>query len=120
MIATARAGTGAGLLLGHIAPERWQPARHPGELVHELLIGGEGLARGAADVFTTLAHEAAHALAITRQIADTSRDGRYHNQRYKQLAHELGLHVQHDVQQGWSTTSLPPPPARTTTDDHAS
>lgn len=101
-------GRGGGLLLGQLAAERWQPAGHPGALVHELLIGGEGLARGPVDVFTTLLHEAAHALAIARDVADTSRDGRYHNQRYRQLAHELGLHVQRDVQLGWSTTSLPP------------
>jgi hypothetical protein len=101
-------GHRGGLLLGHLAPERWQPAGHSGELVHELLVGGEGLARGAVDVFATLLHEAAHALALTRQIADTSRDGRYHNQRYQQLARELGLEVQRDAQLGWSTTSLPP------------
>jgi hypothetical protein len=98
-------GHRGGLLLGQLAPERWQPTG-PGELVHELLVGGEGLARGPADVFTTLLHEAAHALALARQIADTSRDGRYHNQRYKILAHEVGLQVQRDAQQGFSTTSL--------------
>jgi len=98
-------GHRGGLLLGQLAPERWQPTG-PGELVHELLVGGEGLARGPVDVFTTLLHEAAHALALTRQIADTSRDGRYHNQRYRQLAHELGLDVQRDAQLGFSTTSL--------------
>ncbi|MCA1680134.1 MAG: hypothetical protein LC790_01535 [Actinobacteria bacterium] len=100
-------GHRGGLLLGQLAPERWQPSG-PGELVHELLVGGEGLARGAVDVFTTLLHEAAHALALTRQIADTSRDGRYHNQRYRQLAHELGLEVQRDAQQGFSSTRLTP------------
>jgi hypothetical protein len=100
-------GHRGGLLLGHLAPERWQPTG-PGELVHELLVGGEGLARGPADVFTTVLHEAAHALALTRQISDTSRDGRYHNQRYRQLAHELGLEVRRDAQLGWSTTTLPP------------
>jgi hypothetical protein len=100
-------GHRGGLLLGHLAPERWQPAG-PGELVHELLVGGEGLARGPADVFTTVLHEAAHALALARAIADTSRDGRYHNQRYRQLAHELGLEVRRDAQLGWSTTTLAP------------
>jgi hypothetical protein len=99
---------GGGLLLGQLSPERWQPTARSGELVHELLIGGEGLARGPADVFGTELHEAAHALALTRGIADTSRDGRYHNQRYHQLARELGLHVQRDAQLGWSITSLPP------------
>jgi hypothetical protein len=100
-------GHRGGLLLGQLAPERWQPTG-PGELVHELLVGGEGLARGPVDVFTTLLHEAAHALALTRQIADTSRDGRYHNKRYRQLAHEVGLEVQRDAQQGFSTTTLTP------------
>ena len=99
---------GGGLLLGQLSPERWQPTARSGELVHELLIGGEGLARGPVDVFGTELHEAAHALALTRGIADTSRDGRYHNQRYRKLARELGLHVQRDVQLGWSITSLPP------------
>ena len=55
-----------------------RPAQ-PDALIHELLIAGEGLALGADDVFTTELHEAAHALAVARAIADTSRDGRYHN-----------------------------------------
>ena len=99
-------GHRGGLLLGQLAPERWQPISHSGGLVHELLVGGEGLARGAEDVLTTLLHEAAHVLALTRGIADTSRDGRYHNQRYRQLAHELGLDVKRDAQLGFSTTTL--------------
>ena len=107
IIVAQGSGPGGGLVLGHLAPDRWQTAGG-GELVHELLIGGEGLARGALDVFTTVLHEAAHALAIARAIADTSTDGRYHNARYKQLAEELGLHVQRDRHFGWSTTTLPP------------
>lgn len=99
-------GQRGGLLLGHLAPDRWQPAGHTGELVHELLIAGEGLALGAEDVFGTQLHEAAHALAIARKIADTSRDGRYHNARYRALAMELGLLVERDSQLGWSTTRL--------------
>jgi len=95
------------LLLGHLAPERWEPLDGRGQPVHELLIAGEGLSRGALDVFTTTLHEAGHALALARGIADTSRDGRYHNQRYHELANELGLHVQRDPQTGWSETTLP-------------
>ena len=81
-------GQRGGLLLGHLAPDRWEPADGHGGLRHELLIAGEGLARGAVDVFTTELHEAAHALALAREIADTSRDGRYHNKRYRDLAAE--------------------------------
>jgi hypothetical protein len=37
-------------------------------------------------VLGTLLHEAAHALADQRAIKDNSRQGRYHNARYRQLA----------------------------------
>ncbi|MEA2309349.1 MAG: hypothetical protein QOI65_1635, partial [Thermoleophilaceae bacterium] len=105
-------GQGSGqrglLLLGHLAPDRWQPTDGRGALRHELLIAGEGLARGAIDVFTTALHEAVHALALARGIADTSRDGRYHNKRYRHLAQEVGLEVERDTRTGWSETTLPP------------
>jgi hypothetical protein len=48
----------------------------------------------------------AHALAYQRGIKDNSRQGRYHNARYRQLAEELGLEVEHDPQLGWSLTTL--------------
>ena len=59
----------------------------------EVFVGGEGLARGPADVLGTLLHEAAHALAHVRGIKDTSRQGRWHNARFKALAEELGTEV---------------------------
>jgi hypothetical protein len=34
-------------------------------------------------------HEAAHGLANTRGVKDTSRQGRYHNKRFRALAEEL-------------------------------
>ena len=110
IIVAQGSGSRGGVVLGHLAPDRWQPSAHgdPGKLVHELLIGGEGLARGAHDVFGTVLHEAAHALAIARQVADTSRDGRYHNDLYRQLAEELGLIVQRSRHLGWNTTTLSP------------
>jgi hypothetical protein len=100
-------GHGRGLLLGHLAPDRWQPVDQPDAFIHELLIAGEGLTLGADDVFTTELHEAVHALAVARRIADTSRDGRYHNRHFKTLAEELGLAVTRDSTQGWSETVLP-------------
>jgi hypothetical protein len=100
-------GHGRGLLLGHLAPDRWQPAERPDALIHELLIAGEGLADGADEVFGTELHEAAHALAIARRIADTSRDGRYHNASFKTLGEELGLIVTRQPTDGWSDTELP-------------
>jgi hypothetical protein len=52
-------------------------------------------------------HEAAHGVAHARKIKDTSRQGRYHNRRFKALAEELGLSVEHHPTLGWSPTTLP-------------
>jgi curved DNA-binding protein CbpA len=90
--------------LGHHAPGRWNVA---GEQRAEIMISGEGLRRGAPAVLATLLHEAAHALAEARGIQDTSRQGRYHNGKFKAHAEELGLGVEHDDRAGWSITTLP-------------
>jgi hypothetical protein len=73
----------------------------------EVFIGGEGLARGPVGVLGTLLHEAAHALAHARGIKDTSRQGRYHNRKFKALAEELGITVEKDPRIGWSPTTVP-------------
>lgn len=103
----AKAGT---LRLGHFAAMRWHSDATSddgsGQLA-EVFVGGEGLRRGAADVLGTLLHEAAHALADVRGIKDTSRQGRYHNARFKELAEELGIEVVKDPRIGWSPTSVP-------------
>ncbi len=116
--------------LGHFAASRWhttepttatdqdaeqdqeaedrgeeQPA--PGLSMAELFVGGEGLRRGARDVLGTLLHEAAHGVATTRGVKDTSRQGRYHNRRFAQLGAELGIAVGLDGARGWSATTLP-------------
>jgi hypothetical protein len=72
----------------------------------EVFVGGEGLARGPADVLGTLLHEAAHALAHVRGIKDTSRQGRWHNARFKALAEEIGIQVTRDASIGWSPLHL--------------
>ena len=75
---------------GYHAPGRWVTGN---EQRAEIMISGEGLRREPADVLGVLLHEAAHALAAARGIKDTSRQGRYHNTKYKTLAEELGLAV---------------------------
>lgn len=89
---------------GHFAPIRWQ---HGDNRLSEVLISGEGLKRPVEEVFTTLLHEAAHALANVREIKDTSRQGRWHNQKFADLASELGLDVTKDDRIGWSLCTLP-------------
>jgi hypothetical protein len=93
---------------GHFAAGRWQAA---GSDRAEVLVGAEGLARPPVEVLGTLLHEAAHGLAHTRGIADTSRQGRYHNRRYRALALELGLDVADRPPLGWTATAVPAPTA---------
>lgn len=104
--------TGAGsrgrrgeLRLGHFAASRWQLS--DAENMAEVFIGGEGLRRGSRGVLGTQLHEAAHGLAHTRLVKDTSRQGRYHNRRFRALAEEVGLVVEHHPRLGWSLTRLP-------------
>jgi hypothetical protein len=77
----------------------------------EVLITADGLAGSATDVMGTLVHEAAHAIACQRGIKDTSRQGRYHNRRFKAIAEEIGLDVCRDPGWGWSATALSDPTA---------
>ena len=90
---------------GHHAPGRWHVA---GETRTEIMISGEGLRRPPRDVLGTLLHEAAHALAAARGIQDTSRQGRYHNIRFAQLARELGIDVT-QTPRHWAGASPPSP-----------
>ena len=72
----------------------------------EVLITQDGLTNRATEVLATLAHEAAHSVAWQRGISDTSRQGRYHNHRFRTVAEELGLEVQRDSAFGWTQTTL--------------
>jgi hypothetical protein len=108
MLVVASGGMGSRLKWGHFAAGRWQVAD---AACPEVLVSGEGLDRPAREVLGTLLHEAAHGLAHTRRVADTSRGGRYHNRRFKQLAEELGLQVAEVNPIGWSRTTVPDPTA---------
>ncbi|WP_033287963.1 hypothetical protein [Amycolatopsis jejuensis] len=91
---------------GHFARSRW----HVGDGVDaraEFFLGAEGLRRSPAEILSTTLHEAAHGLAVTRDIVDVS-DGRYHNKRFAALAAEIGLRADQADRIGWSaTTALP-------------
>ncbi|MDQ2811519.1 MAG: hypothetical protein M3Z75_06475 [Actinomycetota bacterium] len=109
VVITLGSGSGSGspaghLKLGHFATGRWQRAD---TRLSELFVGGEGLASGSREVLGTLLHEAAHGMASVREIQDTSRQGRFHNTRYRALAEELGLTVAKTEPIGWSGTTVP-------------
>jgi hypothetical protein len=93
------------LTLGHFHDGKW--ATGDNARLPELFLGGEGLARGPRAVLGTLLHEATHGVAATRGIKDTSRQGRYHNTRFRDLATELGITVERDPAIGWSITTVP-------------
>ena len=72
----------------------------------EVFIASELIADGAARMFAVLLHEAAHAIASHRRVKDTSRQGRYHNGRFRAIAEEVGLIAARDPTIGWSLTKL--------------
>lgn len=104
-VASGTLGEPAGQLRrGHFAVGRWQ---HGDTVLPELFVGAEGLALGPVELLGTVLHEAAHGLASTRGISDTSRAGRYHNDRYRRVATELGLDVARSPTFGWTVTTVP-------------
>lgn len=88
---------------GHFMREAW---RSEGRRSAEIVINAAYLDRSAEDVMTTLLHEMAHAYANEQNIWDTSRDGRYHNRRFGELAVQLGAHVVKDTKVGHRTQGL--------------
>ena len=77
--------------LGHLNPDRWVEAEASGRRP-ELFIAGELLERGGEAVLETMLHEAAHGIAVKRDIKDCSSDGlRWHNKKFAALATEVGL-----------------------------
>lgn len=73
---------------------------------HEIMVSGENLARGAAAVFGTVAHEAAHAYNIAAGVRDVDTNGR-HNKRFKAAAEDLfGLTITEAKGIGWSVTEV--------------
>jgi hypothetical protein len=73
---------------------------------HEIMVSGENLARGAREVFGTVAHETAHAFNIASGIRDVDSNGR-HNKRFKDSAENLfGLTITEAKGIGWSVTEV--------------
>jgi hypothetical protein len=75
---------------GSHCADTWHADGHEGRLA-EVWISGERLSEGGTAVMQTLIHEAAHALAGSRGVKDTSNRNRYHNRAFVKLAEELGL-----------------------------
>lgn len=79
--------------------------------VHELFLNADRRAphrsvSAAEGVLVTLLHEACHVWAQAKGVRDTSRDGRYHNRRFAEIALMIGLVVEKDKVIGHRTPGL--------------
>ena len=111
--------TGSGMMgparWGHFRANGWKARQEAGEdaatnlALGEMFIAGETLAKGSRQVLQTMLHEAAHTLARVRDLKDTSRQGRWHNQTFLRMAEELGLEhkgTMADKTHGFSSVTL--------------
>lgn len=93
---------------GWFAQAAW---RYGDRHVHEVFLNADlrhlhpGIG-SAESVLVTLLHEASHVWAQANGIKDTSRDGRYHNRRFAEIALTIGLQVEKDTRIGHCTPRL--------------
>ena len=76
------------------------------EKKYEIAIISEYLYRGALPTLSTLLHEMVHLHNLENGIKDVSRNGSYHNKKFKEIAEAHGLIIEHDKKIGWSPTKL--------------
>jgi hypothetical protein len=89
---------------GHYTTYDAWTAPRQGKGFREINLGAESLGRPTANVIATLVHEMTHMYCDQNGIKDTSRNGTYHNSRFKQEAEKRGLSIEYDKRIGWSIT----------------
>ena len=101
--------TGRGKFHGSFQASQWEDTDGTGQVLgkrHELVMSSESLARGGRDTLVTLIHEAMHAQAHATGVKDTSRQGRFHNDKFRTLAEGAGLTCAKDSGGSVTTTGL--------------
>lgn len=73
---------------------------------HEINISADYLDRPINHIIATLIHEMCHLYAIQNNIKDTSRANIYHNKKFKEIAENHSLTVEHSEHIGYSRTNL--------------
>jgi hypothetical protein len=94
--------------LGWFARERWRNGQADVPAIHEITVAAESLSWPVLLIVATLIHEMVHLACYYAGIQDVGKDGRYHNQKFKEAAEAVGLLVEKDLRIGWSLTSLGP------------
>ncbi len=74
------------------------------EMIAEINFSAETLRTN--DPYESLVHEMVHHYCALKGIQDCSRNGKYHNKRFKDAAEAAGLVCQKDKQIGWAYTGL--------------
>lgn len=74
------------------------------ECYHEINISAEHLNRPPEKVLATLVHEMVHLYSMCNGISDTSKNGYYHNKRFKIEAEKRGLLISYRKYIGYSIT----------------
>lgn len=88
---------------GHITTQKvWNGAE---ECFYEINISAEHLNRPCEQVMATLVHEMVHLYCMEKGIADTSKNGRYHNKNFKVECEKRDLHIEYAQYIGYSVTS---------------
>ena len=72
---------------------------------HELNIAADWLERPIENVVATMIHEMTHLYNIQNDIQDCSRNGTYHNRKFKEEAEKHMIHIEKDEKYGWTITS---------------
>lgn len=73
---------------------------------YEINICAEYLNRDMKEICATLLHEMVHLWNLQNGIKDTSRNGTYHNKKFKDTAESHGLMISKHEKYGWTITDL--------------
>jgi len=91
---------------GYFHKSQFINKRESGQRLDEIQIDSTLLKESARMVLCILLHEACHSVASHREVQDTSRQGRYHNRRFVEIAQEAGLVTQPDKRIGCTTPNM--------------
>lgn len=78
----------------------------PNEGYYEINICAEHLSRPFEDIAETLLHEMVHLYNLQQGVQDTSRNGTYHNKKFKDAAEQHGLIAENAGKYGFTDTKL--------------
>ena len=84
----------------------WKGVSEEAKDKHEINVSAEGLHKGEGAIITTLLHEMVHLYCHQLGIQDTSRQGRFHNKNFRNMADKCGLVCIEDTSIGTITPKL--------------